>query len=80
MYLCVWTRVCVQMVPLENNGVISVDWTDDAIANLRDDETEEQVNLHPSCRSGGCFPSLNICILGPNNMHADGARDSERCR
>ena len=52
------------MVPLENSGVISVDWTDDALGNLRDEQAEQQIDLDPSCKSGGaCVPRDISCPL-----------------
>ena len=52
------------MVPLENSGVISVDWTDDALGNLRDEQAEQQIDLDPSCKSGGaCVPRDISCSL-----------------
>jgi len=48
------------MVPLENSGVISVDWTDDALGNLRDEQAEQQIDLDPSCKSGESEGGLTL--------------------
>ena len=61
--ILIGSHFCVQIVPLENNGVISVDWTDDALDNLRDEEEEQQIDLHPSCNSSGACLPPHICAL-----------------
>jgi len=37
---------------LDNMATISVDWTDDALANVRVPEAEEMAELHPTCSGG----------------------------